>query len=70
MAKMSRTRQELIEEFKKSLSENVVPWRKPWMITGRKTFENKSYSSGKNYRGINLMWRKGLCKVTSKLNLF
>ena len=63
MAKMSRTRQELIEEFKKSLSENVVPWRKPWMITGRKPFENKSYSSGKNYRGINQMWLEYVAKT-------
>lgn len=63
MAKMSRTRQELIDEFKKSLSEDVVPWRKPWVVTGRKPFENRSYSSGKNYRGINQMWLEYVAKT-------
>ena len=62
MAKMSRTRQDLIDEFKKSLSEDVVPWRKSWVVTGRKPFENKSYSSGKNYRGINQMWLEYVAK--------
>ena len=52
--RLSKTRELLIEEFTKSLDEDIVPWRLPWNTAEREPFLNTNYSTGKPYRGINM----------------
>lgn len=52
MAAESKTRAMLADMFIKCLDENTLPWTKNWN-TDHKPFEDRNYTTGKKYRGVN-----------------
>lgn len=50
MAKLSKTREQLIEMFVKSLEQDIIPWHQPW-----KSMHQCNGLTGYRYQGINAM---------------